>query len=1310
MGVTGLWQVIQPCARPTNLATLNRKRLAVDASIWIYQFLKAMRDKDGNAMYNGHIVGFFRRICRLLFYGVMPVFVFDGGAPMLKRMTIEGRRKRREGRREDAAKTAGKLLAVQMQRLADEEDERRKRRKDLSSKGTEDLMEPRWDNDSGEEAIPDASQLVYVDEIGLDQRERLRNRRFQKQDAYHLPDLPEGIEAMGRPEDPRIMSVEELEEYARQFKSGEDINLYDFSKIDFDGDFFTSLPAVDRYNILNAARLRSRLRMGVSKGQLDGMFPNRMDFSRFQVERVRERNRLTQRLMYEIGIKGTDLTVGVIGRIAGEKDREYVLVKNDGADGGWALGVVSRNKDLGKSHQPINVDALDIQFQKPRDGYDSGEDEEFEDVPIEGVNRLPKPKPHPGSSATDYMTEQARAMGASVHQLYGLTNQEDEPLFVEDASGAVDASFGSQRSRVEDSLFEEEDDLNRAIEMSLQSQNGDSQAPETYPEKGREPTWVQKVVEDPKAIKGPDSGSMIAHIVNNRSRAAVKNPKSKAVKEFEGEDSSDSEIDFGAALAADAKKRKLDPVVVQDQAPATTSGASKGPLPFEAMDWKKSVLAPATDKIAAKKVESSEIASDTTRVGGKGKETAEFELYEEDDEMAGGFFQPKQQPTVESERDRSPDFIDSAGLAQKHEPKPLPPWLTDERDINERLRASRVTDMQQVAENDAYVEHQEALYQKRKQEETIYIESSEEGSDVEVIEVQSVSPMKNGFESTNDTHLHGDVDPAVVPKGPSQQVEMTRTPENGDMVMTEKDIITNDALKPSAIQETEDEDVEFEDVQIPEPDQPQQNLQRERLPGPFKDMQPELPSPETPTNDEDDIFAGIEAPEGVIPDDDVYSDPEDAALIEQLAEEAEAHAQFATSLNYKSNHISAHMSREELTQQISALKKQKQRDQRDADEVNQIMIAEVQSLLRLFGIPYIRAPMEAEAQCAELVRLGLVDGIVTDDSDTFLFGGTRVYKNMFSGNDKYVECYMAADLEKELSLGRNELISLAQLLGSDYVEGLAGIGPVTAVEVLAEFPGDHGLARFKAWWEEVHKTGRLAEEDNNSKFKRKFRKAHGKKLFLPPGFPSSVVQDAYMKPQVDESTEDFFWGVPDLEGLRRFLMGTVGWGPEKTDEVLVPVIKDMNRRAMEGTQSNITRYFGLAPGGAACQGGVADQGAGGEVFTARRRKVGGSKRMEAAVGKLRAAGKDERGASATEADTPAGGNDFKGEEKAGRPKKTRKRKPKKTTRVDSAEDGDEEYQVGGEDRTDDDEDAGVVGDTARRGRGRGKKRAKTART
>lgn len=71
-----------------SLETMEGKVMAIDSSIWIYQFQATMRDKEGRGLVNAHVVGFLRRICKLLFYGIKPVFVFDGGAPTLKRSTI----------------------------------------------------------------------------------------------------------------------------------------------------------------------------------------------------------------------------------------------------------------------------------------------------------------------------------------------------------------------------------------------------------------------------------------------------------------------------------------------------------------------------------------------------------------------------------------------------------------------------------------------------------------------------------------------------------------------------------------------------------------------------------------------------------------------------------------------------------------------------------------------------------------------------------------------------------------------------------------------------------------------------------------------------------------------------------------------------------------------------------------------------------------------------------------------------------------------------------------------------------------------
>lgn len=82
---------------------------------------------------------------------------------------------------------------------------------------------------------------------------------------------------------------------------------------------------------------------------------------------------------------------------------------------------------------------------------------------------------------------------------------------------------------------------------------------------------------------------------------------------------------------------------------------------------------------------------------------------------------------------------------------------------------------------------------------------------------------------------------------------------------------------------------------------------------------------------------------------------------------------------------------------------------RDAEGMTDEMRDDVIALLNVFELPYMIAPYEAEAQCAVLEQLGLVDGTVTEDSDAFLFGAKTVYRNIFN-DKKYVEvmniCYI----------------------------------------------------------------------------------------------------------------------------------------------------------------------------------------------------------------------------------------------------------------------------------------------------------------
>ncbi|MCO5578233.1 hypothetical protein L7F22_032071 [Adiantum nelumboides] len=110
MGVQGLWELLAPVGRRVSVEALSGRKLAIDASIWIIQFMKAMRDDKGDMIRNAHLLGFFRRICKLLYLRAKPVFVFDGGTPALKRRTVIARRRQREQAQSKIRKTAEKLF------------------------------------------------------------------------------------------------------------------------------------------------------------------------------------------------------------------------------------------------------------------------------------------------------------------------------------------------------------------------------------------------------------------------------------------------------------------------------------------------------------------------------------------------------------------------------------------------------------------------------------------------------------------------------------------------------------------------------------------------------------------------------------------------------------------------------------------------------------------------------------------------------------------------------------------------------------------------------------------------------------------------------------------------------------------------------------------------------------------------------------------------------------------------------------------------------------------------------------------------
>ncbi|XP_046457764.1 DNA excision repair protein ERCC-5-like isoform X2 [Daphnia pulex] len=254
-----------------------------------------------------------------------------------------------------------------------------------------------------------------------------------------------------------------------------------------------------------------------------------------------------------------------------------------------------------------------------------------------------------------------------------------------------------------------------------------------------------------------------------------------------------------------------------------------------------------------------------------------------------------------------------------------------------------------------------------------------------------------------------------------------------------------------------------------------------------------------------------------------------------------------------------------INEEQSILIQEHGRQERLASSITDQMYSESQELLRLFGIPYLVAPMEAEAQCAFLDEAGLTQGTITDDSDIWLFGGRRVYKNFFN-QGKFVEFFEADDIYNVFKLGREKLVHLALLTGSDYTEGIQGVGPVCALEILAEFPnpGLEALEEFSNW---LHKVQAKKNAPPENKIRQKIRN-----LQVKPGFPNRAVVDAYHNPEINASRSKFSWTDPDMDALRDFLHEKIGWNRDKFNSVVTPVLERFKDKQC---QTRIDTYFSV---------------------------------------------------------------------------------------------------------------------------------------
>lgn len=98
----------------------------------------------------------------------------------------------------------------------------------------------------------------------------------------------------------------------------------------------------------------------------------------------------------------------------------------------------------------------------------------------------------------------------------------------------------------------------------------------------------------------------------------------------------------------------------------------------------------------------------------------------------------------------------------------------------------------------------------------------------------------------------------------------------------------------------------------------------------------------------------------------------------------------------------------------------------------------------------VQAPSEAEAQCAELCRGGLVYGAGSEDMDTLTFASPILLRHLtFSENRKLpINVIALADVLEGLGLNMDQFIDVCLLAGCDYLEPLKKVGAKTALKLI----------------------------------------------------------------------------------------------------------------------------------------------------------------------------------------------------------------------------------------------------------------------
>ncbi|XP_020592445.1 DNA repair protein UVH3 isoform X2 [Phalaenopsis equestris] len=1229
MGVHGLWELLAPVGRRVSVETLTGKKLAIDASIWMIQFMKAIRDERGEMVRNAHILGFFRRICKLLFLRTKPVFVFDGGTPALKRRTVAARRRHRENARAKIRKTAEKLLLNHL---------KSKRLEELAE-GIKRSKSEVKDNLKGEQvdSVDNGSTCSGKDSCSGQSRQgfdRASNQeRLDELLAASISAEEEAKLAGNEPVPTEDVNYEEDGE-----KDDEEEMIFHVNSGNIDPAVLAALPPSIQLDLLD--QMRERL-MADNRQKYQKIKKVPAKFSELQIQSylktVAFRREIdeVQKCASGRGFGGLQTS-----RIASEANREYIFSSSFTGDKQLLTPTCAEKKG-----SVINQEIRTTGSDKAKRKIFMSPSKPTDDMSFDVVTGdLPQ-------DVETYMDERgrvrvSRVRGLGIHMTRDLKRNLD--LMKEHEEVSFKKNFNKIPNDASDfSKGQSQTDVIRKPSFINEKNSHCTSASSATEEKYEE---ISRNAGKSTTVFGKDAAIEISFLEDEiGSKTMIDNyfmnlvsevPTTELISEHisleKNNDNFESECIWEVGMVGEQNLS-----LKGDDDTQSPFVESKGCEEDEIL-WEDSASllshSEETDKLVSLGFleEDAELNEAIRRSleDAKLKQSSSVVLVEANMcktiEDQGSLMAGKNDPNIETpiKKDQLQSVVDSLeervcfGRSNAHQFEESDKavslgFLEEEADLNEAIRRSledvklkQPSSVVLVEANMSATIDDQSLLMSGKNGPNIEtpIEKDQLQSVVDFLEERECLGRSNAHQFISSHNEIFSKFPLSVDRFDG---ESTRNDYKSNLAVCNSDVgLSHDiqVMEQGINQSSHGNLCKIASkVVADEPksgkidDHVLENYPSIGFENPYSRLDTCLGNvlnnsvafPSTNTlgissskssssvamlgidlsriNSAEKMAASIDKMQQLT-DNDVYKDSaEGLSFGDQTSMQEED--------NIAKSEANLHDEISLLKQERAFLGDEQRKLERNAESVSSEMFAECQELLQMFGLPYIIAPMEAEAQCAYMEMNNLVDGIVTDDSDVFLFGARNVYKNIFDDR-KYVETYFMKDIENELGLSREKLIRLALLLGSDYTEGVSGIGIVNAIEVINGFPEKDGFIKFKEWVESPdldgmennivcsaskdsvlgvdQSSGSTIPDAKKLTFMDKHRNV-SKNWHFPPSFPSDSVINAYISPQIDESIEPFAWGKPDLPLLRKTCWEKFGWPSQKADDLLVPVLKEYNK-------------------------------------------------------------------------------------------------------------------------------------------------------